>query len=151
MNSKNFTTFLILLISPLFSQFGENLMTVSFNGLSNQEKIDTLYFVKTQADKIIFGFSPEKSITVQEIVGIKDDSIRVELLQYRQFQWKKMWTINSAGNYYNTPPNNTAQPEYRINISIQDIQQIQYKDKPSTLVLLLPVIFVVMALKMLGL
>ena len=53
MNSKNFTTFLIILISPLFSQFEENLMTVSFNGLSSQEKIDTLYFVKTQADKII--------------------------------------------------------------------------------------------------
>ena len=52
---------------------------------------------------------------------------------------------------YNTPLNNRASPEYRINISIQDIQQIQYKDKPSTLVLLLPVIFIVMALKMLGL
>ena len=126
-------------------------MTVSFNRLSSQEKIDTLYFVKTQAVKIIIRLFPEKSITVQEIVGIKDDSIRVELLQYWKFQWKKMRTINSAGNDYNTPPNNTAHPEYRINISIQDIQQIQYKDKPSTLVLLLPVIFIVMALKMLGL
>ena len=84
-------------------------------------------------------------------MGIKDDSIRVELLQYLQFQWKKMRTINSAGNYYNTPLNNRASTEYRINISIQDIQQIQYKDKPSTLVLLLPLIFVVIALKMLGL
>ena len=151
MNYKDITPFLFILISPLFSQFEENLMTISFNGLSSQEKLDTLYFVKTQADKIIIRLFPEKSITVQEIVGIKDDSIRVELLQYWQFQWKKMRTINSAGNYYNTPPNNTAHPEYRINISIQDIQQIQYKDKPSTLVLLLPVIFIVMALKMLGL
>ena len=51
-------------------------MTVSFNRLSSQEKIDTLYFVKTQAVKIIIRLFPEKSITVQEIVGIKDDSIR---------------------------------------------------------------------------
>ena len=118
MNYKNITPFLFILISPLFSQFEENLMTISFNELSSQEKTDTLYYVKTQADKIIIGFSPEKSITVQEIVGIKDDSMRVELLQYWQFQWKKMWTINSAGNYYNTPLNNRASPEYRINISI---------------------------------
>ena len=57
----------------------------------------------------------------------------------------------SFGNFFDTPPEYQKSPEHRKKISIQGIELIQFKKKPSILVLLLPVIGIILVMNSFGL
>ncbi len=145
---------LIIILSLSFSiasdsikvQFSEKL--IDFQKLSLKEKVKILRVIKKKSNKFII-YLPKYSLEIENIISIKEDSIKVELLD----DW--WWNKPKQPVFSNRSPiesmTDQSEASYSEVIAIEDITAIQLiKEKPLIL-LLLPGILVVVLMKSIGL
>ena len=149
-----FKMILILLLNFSFSiasdsikvQFSEKL--IDFQKLSLKEKVKILRVIKKKSNKFII-YLPKYSLEIENIISIKEDSIKVELLD----DW--WWNKPKQPVFNNRSPIESMTDQFEASysevIAIEDITAIQLiKEKPLIL-LLLPGILVVVLMKSFGL
>jgi len=115
---------ILLFFSPLFlfsqEMFNQSLLDynkkVVFESLDISKKIDTLNYIRSQSDGMVL-FYNNKHTKVQYIINIGNDSLTVELLDYKRFQWKT-----------NTTGRNNQKSSINKTIAIDDINKIHYKN-----------------------
>ena len=115
---------ILLFFSPLFlfsqEMFNQSLLDynkkVVFDSLDISKKIDTLNYIRSQSDGMVL-FYNNKHTKVQYIINIGNDSLTVELLDYKRFQWKT-----------NTTGRNNQKSSINKTIAINDINKIHYKN-----------------------
>ena len=115
---------ILLFFSPLFlfsqEMFNQSLLDynkkVVFDSLDSSKKIDTLNYIRSQSDGMVL-FYNNKHTKVQYIIDIGNDSLTVELLDYKRFQWKT-----------NTTGRNNQKSSINKTIAIDDINKIHYKN-----------------------
>ena len=145
---------LIIILSLSFSiasdsnkvQFSEKL--IYFQNLSLKEKVTILRVIKKKSNKFII-YLPKYSLEIENIISIKEDSIKVELLD----DW--WWNKPKQPVFHNRSPiesmTDQSEASYSEVIAIEDITAIQLiKEKPLIL-LLLPGILVLVLMKSFGL
>tara|TARA_Y100000758_G_scaffold260332_1_gene198282 strand:- start:104 stop:454 length:351 start_codon:yes stop_codon:yes gene_type:complete len=113
-----------------------------------KEKVKTLRSIKKNSDKVIIYLSKYK-LEIENIISIKEDSIKVELLG----EW--WWNKPKQPVFYNRSPiesmTDQSEASYSKVIALEDITAIQLiKEKPLVL-LLLPGILVLVLMKSFGL
>ena len=145
---------LIIILSLSFSiasdsikvQFSEKL--IDFQNLSLKEKVKILRVIKKKSNKFII-YLPKYSLEIENIISIKEDSIKVELLD----DW--WWNKPKQPVFSNRSPIESLADQSEANYSrvipIEDITAIQLiKEKPLIL-LLLPGLLVLVLMKTFGL
>jgi len=145
---------LIIILSLCFSiasdsikvQFSEKL--IDFQKLNLKEKVKILRVIKKMSNKFII-YLPKYSLEIENIISIKEGSIKVELLD----DW--WWNKPKQPVFSNRSPIESladqSEASYSRIIPIEDITAIQLiKEKPLIL-LLLPGILVVVLMKSIGL
>ena len=154
---KNFCMFkmiLILLLHFSFSnasdsikvQFSEKL--IDFQKLNLKEKVKPLRVIKKKSNKFII-YLPKYSLEIENIISIKEDSIKVELLDDWWWNKPKQPVFNNRSPIESMTDQSEA--SYSEVIAIEDITAIQLiKEKPLIL-LLLPGILVLVLMKSFGL
>ena len=145
---------LIIILSLSFSiasdsikvQFSEKL--IDFQDLNLKGKIKTLKIIKKKSNKFII-YLPKYSLEIENIISIKEDSIKVELLD----DW--WWNNPKQPVFNNRSPieslTDQTEASYSKMILIADITAIQLiKEKPIIL-LLLPGLLVLLIMRTFGL
>ena len=154
---KNFCMFkmiLILLLHFSFSNASDSIrvqsdaIIIDFQTMNLKEKVKTLRSIKKNSGKVIIYLSKYR-LEIENIISIKEDSIKVELLG----DW--WWNKPKQPVFYNISPiesmTDQYEASYRKVIAIEDITAIQLiKEKPLIL-LLLPGILVLVLMKSFGL
>ena len=131
---KKLLLVLLLIVGRVFTQdnssedITNNFTTTILNNLTFEQKRDTIIYIKSISDKMIITVNG-KHIKIFEIIKIGIDSIEVELLNYNQFQWKRV------GSQY-LPQANKKSPSLKESISIEDINVIRYWERKSVFILL---------------
>ena len=145
---------LIIILSISFSiasdsikvQFSEKL--IDFQKLSLKEKVKILRVIKKKSNKFII-YLPKYSLEIEKIISIKEDSIKVELLDDWWWNKPKQPVFNNRSAIESMTDQSEA--SYSEVIAIEDITAIQLiKEKPLIL-LLLPGILVLVLMKSFGL
>ena len=145
---------LIIILSLSFSiasdsikvQFSEKL--IDFQKLSLKEKVKILRVIKKKSNKFII-YLPKYSLEIENIISIKEDSIKVELLD----DW--WWNKPKQPVFSNRSPieylADQSEASYSRVIPIEDITAIQLIKEKRLILLLLPGILVVVLMKSIGL
>ena len=98
-------------------------VTIVMGGFTNEEKKDTITYLKSKADKMELSYN-NKHITAYEIVSIGTDSIEVELLNVWQYQMRR----SPLSSMPTTERQTLA--SYKRKIAIKDIHTIHYQEIP---------------------
>ena len=84
--------------------------------LSFDKKIDSLLFIQSKSDNMVI-FYDNNYIKAQEIIEVGSDSLKLELLDFKRFQWK----TNIKGR-------NNQKSSFSKKIAIDDINMVYYNE-----------------------
>ena len=127
-------------------QFSEKL--IDFQNLNLKGKIKTLKIIKKKSNKFII-YLPKYSLEIENIISIKEDSIKVELLDDWWWNKPKQPVFNNISPIESIADKTEA--SYSRVIPIEDIIAIKLiKEKPLIL-LLLPGLLILLVMRTFGL